>query len=153
LSNIGNVSEDVTLAATTPTGLTVSGLRPMTLAAGQTATETITLTPDASAVLNNTLAATISATYGPPSAPLIASTAVDVLVRSPQAVAVSQAAVAATQANNTDLATNLSELGDNIAQLQATPTDAATCGRATFLLGNLNSLLSADPRLASFVAQ
>jgi uncharacterized repeat protein (TIGR01451 family) len=151
--NVGNVSENVTLAPTTPTDLTVSGLTLMTVAAGKTATETITLTPDASAALNATLAATITATYGPTSAPLTASTEVDVLVRSPQTVAVSQAAVAATQGNNTDLATNLSELGDTFAQLQATPTDAGSSGRAQFLLGNLSDLLSADPGLASFVSQ
>jgi uncharacterized membrane protein len=153
LANVGNVSENVTLAATAPTDLTVRGLSPMSLDRGQTATETITLTPDASATLNDTLAATITVTYGPAAAPMTASTEVDVLVRSPQTVAVSQAAVAATQGNNSDLATNLSSLGDIIAQLQATPTDPGSCGRATFLLGNLSALLGADPGLASFVSQ
>jgi uncharacterized membrane protein len=153
LVNVGNVSENVTLAATAPTDLTVSGLSPMPLDPGKTATETITLTPDASATLNDTLAATITATYGQAGAPLTASTQADVLVRSPQTVAVSQAAVAATQGNNSDLAANLSSLGDIIAQLQATPTDPGSCGRATFLLGNLSALLSADPALASFVSQ
>ena len=66
ITNVGNVAEsNVSLAATTSSGLTLTGLTPVNLAVGQSMTETVTLTPDASTPLNTLLQATITATYGP----------------------------------------------------------------------------------------
>ena len=56
---------NITLTDTLPSGLTLTGLAPVSLAVGQSTTETITLTPDASTPLNSTLEATITATFGP----------------------------------------------------------------------------------------
>src|SRR5579875_1434759 len=152
LVNNGNVSENVTLAATTPAGVTVSGLNPVTLAPGQTTTETITLTPDTSVALNSTLQTTITATFGPTANPQTSTVQVALVVRSPQTVAISQAAGAASSVNS-QLANILSELSDSVSQLQTTPTDAATLQRVQLLLGDLSDLLSADQTLASFVSQ
>jgi uncharacterized membrane protein len=153
LTNDGNVPENVTLAAATPTGLTVSGLTPLTLAVGQTTTETISLTPATTAALNNTLQTTITATFGTTANPQASTAQVALLVRSPQTVAISQATVAASQANNNQLSNVLSELADSVSQLQTTPNDATLLSRVQFLLGNLSTLLSADPALTSFVSQ
>jgi uncharacterized membrane protein len=151
LQNAGNVPENVSLTATTPAGVTLSGLQPFTLAVGQTATETITLTPAAIAALNIDLATTLTATFGPSANPQTATAELDLLVRSAQTVALTQAAIAAGQTSDSQLATTLTELGDTVSLLQATPTDAMLLNRVQFLLGNLSTLLSADPALASFV--
>src|SRR5262249_35249839 len=66
--------------------------------------------------------------------PTVQSIQIPVLVRSPEVVAISQAAIAAGQGTNTQLASTLSDLGDAVASLQAAPTDAALLGRVQFLL-------------------
>ena len=152
LVNSGNVPETVNLAAAVPTGLTASGLTTLTIPAGQSATEILTLTPSATATLNTTLSATITASFGSPSSPQTATAEVDLSVRSAQVVALQQAAGAASGGPDTQLATNLSELTDALVQLQTTPTDPAALSRVQFLLNNLGPLLQADPALASFVA-
>jgi uncharacterized repeat protein (TIGR01451 family) len=149
LQNAGNVSESVTLAATPAAGETITGLTPQTIPAGQSVTETITLTPAANAAVNTTLAATITATYGPSANPQNASTEVDLLVRSAQTVAISQAAIAAGQANENQLAQVLSELADAVAPLQTSTQDPTILGRIEYLLGNLITLLSGDPAVAA----
>ena len=152
LQNNGNVSETVTLAATTPGGLAAGSLTPVTIAPGASQTETLTLTPAAGAPLNQTLAAAITASYGPSGSPLTTGATVDVLVRSAQTVAVSQASIAANSANNPQLSAVLSDLADTLASLQ-TATSGALFAEAVSDLGNLGTLLSADPALASFVQQ
>ena len=56
LENVGNVAASAALTFSTDTGLTLTGLSatPITLAIGQTATETVELTPDADVPLNTT---------------------------------------------------------------------------------------------------
>src|SRR5262249_19296231 len=117
------------------------------------ATETITLSADASAVLNSTLVTTITASYGPTANLQTTTAEIDLLVRSPQVVAINQAAIAAGQGANTQLTTTLSELGDSVSELQSAPSDPDLLSRVQFLLGNLSTLLSADPALVPFVAQ
>jgi hypothetical protein len=68
-SNVGNVPETVALTDTLQTGLSASALTPLTLAVGQTLTETVTLTPASSTPLNTLLQATFTATYGPNGSP------------------------------------------------------------------------------------
>ena len=65
LQNQGNVSENTALDVSLPPGLTASGLSPVSLGVGQSASQTLTLTPAANAPLNTTLTATV--TYGPAS--------------------------------------------------------------------------------------
>ena len=61
ITNAGNVPENgITLTVTTPSGLTLTGLSPVSLAVGQSTTETITLTPAASTPLGSELQTTIS---------------------------------------------------------------------------------------------
>jgi uncharacterized membrane protein len=152
LVNDGNVSETVSLSAATPSGLTAGSLPNLTLAPGASQTETVTLTPDASAPLNQSLEATITASYGPSASPVTTGAVVDLLVRSTQTVAVSQAAVAANSASNTGLTSVLLDLADTLASLQ-TSASAALFAEAQTDLGNLNTLLAIDPALASFTSQ
>jgi uncharacterized membrane protein len=62
LQNVGNVAASAALNFTTDTGLTLTGLSatPIMLAIGQTATETVQLTPASNVPLNSTLAATVN---------------------------------------------------------------------------------------------
>jgi hypothetical protein len=60
LQNVGNTSESEAVLATASPGLTVSGLSsPVALGLGASATQTLTLTPDASTRLNSTLQASL----------------------------------------------------------------------------------------------
>ena len=152
LQNDGNVPETVTLTVATPAGLTAGSLAPITLAVGATQTETLTLTPDSSAPLNQTLATTITASFGPSSEPVTTTDSIDLLVRSAQTVAVSQASIAAGAANNSQLASVLSDLGNTLASLQSA-TSGALFTEAQNDLNNLNTLLNADPALTSLATQ
>jgi uncharacterized membrane protein len=152
LQNDGNVPETVTLSAATPTGISANTLSPLTIAPGATQTETLTLTPAKSATLNQSLATTITATYGPSSAPDTTTDEVDVLVTSAQAAAVSQASIAAGAANNSQLSSVLSDLSSTLASLQAA-TSPALFTEVQNDLSNLSKLLAADPALASFASQ
>jgi hypothetical protein len=62
LENVGNVAASAALTFSTASGLTLTGLSatPITLAIGQTATETVQLTPDAAIPLNTLLQATVN---------------------------------------------------------------------------------------------
>ncbi len=152
LQNDGNVPETVTLTATTPAGVTADSLAPITLAVGATQTETLTLTPDASSPLNQTLATTITASFGPSSTLVTTTDTLDLLVQSAQAAAVSQASIAAGAANNSQLASVLTDLSNTLAMLQS-GTSAALFTEAQNDLNNLNALLTADPALTAFVTQ
>ena len=72
LTNVGNVPENNSRSPRhATTGLTVSRPRlRSSLMPGQSTTETITLTPDASTPLNSMLQATLTATFGPSASPL-----------------------------------------------------------------------------------
>ena len=71
ITNVGNVAENnIDAHRHAAERADVSGLAPVaSLAPGQSTTETITLTPDASTPLNTTLDATITATFGPSASP------------------------------------------------------------------------------------
>ncbi len=155
ITAVGNApASNVTLAINASPGLTVSGLTsPITLNAGDSINQSLTLTPAANAPLNSTLTATITATFGTESAPQTASTQVSLLVRSNETVAVEKAALAAADADNTQLAETLSALGDTLGQLQGTPTDEGLWGRLALQLGNTELLLQANPSLTQFVPQ
>lgn len=60
LQNAGNVSQSIAVETTTPAGLTTSDLGPVTLGAGQSTTESLSLTPAAGTPFNTTLTATVS---------------------------------------------------------------------------------------------
>ncbi len=152
LQNDGNVPETVSLSDTAPTGVTVSGLSSITIAPGATQTETVTVTPASSAALDQTLAITFTATFGPSSSPVTTTAEVDLLVTSAQAAALAQASVAAGAANNSSLASVLSDLGSTLEQLQ-TATSPALFTEAQNDLANLSKLVAADPALAQFSSQ
>ncbi len=152
LTNVGNVAEDnITLTGTLPSGLTLSGLAPVSLAVGQTTTETITLTPDTSTPLNSTLDATITATFGPSASPVTQTAQIPVSVVVPGAAAIADASVAAGQLGNTDLANRLSDLSTALTNLVQNPTSPVYSSQAQASLTALVGLLGADPYVSSLI--
>jgi uncharacterized membrane protein/transglutaminase-like putative cysteine protease len=151
VTNVGNASETVTLAASTSAGLTVSGLQKLTVAAGQSATETISYTPSASTPYNSTLGATITATFGPADAPQTQSVAVSVDVVVPGATAIANAATAAGQLGDGDLAGQLGDLSTALTNLVENPTSAVYQSQAQASLTAVIGLAGSDPYLSTLV--
>ena len=152
ITNAGNVAEsDIALTDTLPTGLVLTGLAPVSLAVGQSTTETITLTPAASTPLNSTLDTTLTATFGPQNSRSTQSLNITVGVAVPGAAAIANASVAAAQLGNTNLANQLSDLSTALTALVENPTSAVDQGQALASLTAVNGLLSADRFLASLV--
>ena len=151
LQDVGNVPETVSLATTLPSGLTASSLSPVTLAVGQTTTETITLTPDASTPLNTFLQATLTATYGPSASPATTTVQIPVHVVVPGALAIAQASVAAGQLGETSLANMLNDLGIALTDLVQNPGDPVAEGQTLADLKDLITQLSADAFLSAYV--
>ena len=117
---------NIALTDTLSSGLTLTGLTPVSLAVGQSTTETITLTPDASTPLNSTLDATITATFGPSASPETQTVQIPVNVVVPGAAAIASAAVAAGQLGNTNLADRLNDLSTALTNLVENPTSRST---------------------------
>ena len=150
ISNAGNLDENsITLSGTTSAGLTLTGLAPVSLAVGQSTTETITLTPIATTPLNSILGATITATYGPSGSPLTQTLDLPVNVVVPGAAAIASAAGAAGQLGNTNLADRLDDLSTALTNLVQNPTSAVYGSQAQASLSAVAGLLSSDPFLAS----
>ena len=153
ITNVGNVPENnIMLAATTSSGLTISGLAPLSLAVGQSATETVTLTPATATPLNSMLQATITATYGPSSAAQTQTLNMVVDVVVPGAAAIANAAVAAQQLNNSGLAGRLQDLSTALTNLVQNPTSPVYKGQALANLTSLISQITNDPFLSGFTA-
>ncbi len=154
LKAVGNVPETVTLTASAGAGLTPGTLPgPITLAVGESKTVALTLTPDADTPLGATLAATVTASFGPASATQTASAPVTVTVHSEATVSIGHAAAAATGADNPQLAAVLAALADTLEQLEIHPTDAPLCARVRVELADAQSLLAATPPVAAFAAR
>ena len=115
---------------------------------GQSTTETITLTPDASTPLNSFLQATLTATYGPSATPLTQTLTIPVQVVVPGADAIGNASLVATQVGNTDLATVLGDLSTALTNLVQNPTSAVDNGQVTADLASIAGQVAADPFLA-----
>lgn len=150
ITNVGNVDENnVTLASTTPDGLTLTGLGTVSLPVGQSVTQTVTLTPDAAIPLNSSLSATIKASFGTPtvSAPKLVIL-LGVVV--PGADAIANASVAAQQLSNPGLANRFNDLSIALTNLVQGPTDPVAKSQALANLDSLISQLTTDPFLSGF---
>ncbi len=151
ITNVGNVPEkNIALTDTLPSGLTLTGLAPISVAVGQSMTETITLTPDPSTPLNTTLDATITATFGSTASPVTQTVQVPVTVVAPGVAAISGASVAAGAAGNASLSARLNDLSIALTTLYQNPTDSVANSQATAALDSLISQVTNDPFLASF---
>jgi uncharacterized repeat protein (TIGR01451 family) len=149
-TNAGNVAENnITLTDTLPSGLALTGLAPVSLAVGQSNTETITLTPSSSTPLNSTLDATVTATFGPSAAPVTQTVNIPVSVAVPGAAAIANASVAAGQLGNTNLANRLSDLSTALTNLVQNPTSEVYMSQSVASLTTVVNLLSTDPYLGS----
>ncbi len=153
ITNVGNVDEDnITLTDTLPSGLTLTGFTPVSLAVGQSTTETITLTPDASTPLNTSLAATITATYGPSASPVTQTADLTVDVAAPGVPALENAAVAAGQLGNSGLANQLNNLATALTNLVGSPTSPVYLGQAQASLTSLISQVTGAPYIGPFAS-
>lgn len=151
LTNVGNVAEDqVTLTTTLPSGLTLTGLAPVSLAVGESKTLTITLTPAASTPLNSLLTATITATFGSSTTPQTQGLRLPVRAVVPGGQAIADASVAAQQLGNDGLVDRLKDLSTALTDLVQDPADAVARGQALANLDSLIGQLVHDPFLAPF---
>jgi hypothetical protein len=152
ITNFGNVEEDnIDLTAALPSGLTISGLAPISaLAPGQSASETVTLTPDVSTPLNSTLDATITATFGPSAAPETQTFVLPVNVVVPGATALANAADAAASIGNTNLGNQLNDLSIALTNLVQNPTSAVYLSQSLAAITSIVSQVTNDPFLASY---
>jgi uncharacterized repeat protein (TIGR01451 family) len=151
LTNAGNVAENnVTLTDALSSGLTLTGLAPVSLGVGRSTTESITLTPSSSTPLNSMLNASITVTFGPSASPLTQSVQIPLTIAAPGATAIANAATAANQLGDTDLATQLSNLSTAITRLIENPTSQVDMSQSVASLDAFVKLLSTDPYLGSF---
>ena len=150
ITNAGNVPENnVALTATLPTGLTLTGLSPVSLLPGQSITQTVTITPAPSTPLNSHLSATITATYGPSASPLTQTLTIPVGVVVPGADAIANAAAAAGKLGNGNLAARLNDLSTALTTLVQAPADPVAKSQTLASLAAVTGLLNADPFLAA----
>jgi large repetitive protein len=149
LQAVGNVPENGTFDLDLPPGLSADGgLSPISLAVGETATQTLRLTPSSSTPLNSTLTATVNADFGAPEPQTLV---IPVRVVVPGADAIAEASVAAGQLGNTDLANRLNDLSSALTNLVQTPTSDVFKSQALANLDSVISLLANDPTLSGFV--
>jgi uncharacterized membrane protein len=149
LQNVGNVPENITLAATLPPGLTAGGLSSVALEVGQSVKETITLTTDAATPYNTTLIATLTATYGLSGSPLTQTIQVPVQVVIPGIQAIHDAGAAATQLGNADLAARLNDLTIALTNLFQEPSSDVFKSQTLASLDSIIGQLAADPYLSA----
>ena len=150
ITNVGNVQDiNVALTDTLTTGLTLTGLAPVTLAVGQSTTETLTLAPDASVAMGSTLDAAITATYGPAGAPLTQVVDIPVTAAIPGAAAIANASVAAGQLGNAPLAERLNDLSAALANLDGDATSQVAMSQTAASLHAVIGMLSTDAYLGS----
>lgn len=155
VKSVGNVAAaNIPLTLQTSTGLTVTGL-PATVSLGLGETKTIPLTLTANSALNNTLTATITASYGKDldGNPYKANASIAVSIRSAETLPIERCAQTAASAQNTQLAQNLASLAEVTTQLQQKPGDAPLCGRLNLLYDQLLALAAVNPGLTALKPQ
>lgn len=146
---VGNVPETITPTANTA-GLTLTGLAPVTLQPGQSATQILTLTPDAGTPLNSTLLAAINATFGPAGSPLTQTLLLPLRVVVPGADAIATASAAARALSDPALAGRLGDLATALTNLVQSPGSAVFQGQALANLDSLVSQITPHPFLSGF---
>jgi len=153
ITNVGNVTEsNISLTSTLPSGLSLTGLYTLTLGAGGSATEYVTLTPSAATPLGGTLQATITATYGPVGSPLTLTLPITVTVEVPGATAIANAAVSAGQLGNANLANRLEELSTDLTNLVQNTASAIYNSQVLADIDAVSAFLGNDPYLTSFLS-
>ncbi|MEW5800649.1 MAG: hypothetical protein AB1847_00960 [bacterium] len=152
LTAVGNVPEEINLNIQLSEGISVSGIiSPVSLNAGDSVIQTLTFIPTADTPLNTILQVTITATYGPPSEPLAATSQLQIQVTAPGALPASNASNAAAQMGRPELSYTLSSLGSTLTELYQVPGSEVYKSRTLALLETLAGQLD-DPLLAPFAA-
>ena len=120
ITGTGNAAATVTLTVVADPNLTVAGIQsPVTVNPGQTVTQSLTLTPSASAPLNSVLNVQITGAFGSPANSQKTTTGMSLSVETAQAVPAASAAPIAAAAGRPDLAASLNLLGGVITALAA----------------------------------
>jgi uncharacterized membrane protein len=155
LQNGGNVTETIHPTAAIPAGLNLPGgffnFFDVTLAPGQSVTETKTATADPKIPLNSTQTVTVTATYGPADSPLTQTVQILVQMVVAGAQYVGDTAIAAAQAGRTDLANRLSDLSTALTNLFLDPTSAIYKSEALANFDSVAAQIADDPFLAENV--
>ena len=155
LQNVGNVTEVVHPTADIPTGLNLPGgffnFSDVTLAPGQSVTETQSRTADPSVALNTTQTVTVTISYGPADAPLTQTVQIPVQIDLPGTQYVGNLAVTAGQLGRTDLADRLRDLSTALTNLFMDPSSAVDKSQALADLDSVISQLADDTFLAGAV--
>ena len=152
LTSVGNVSEDVTLEIDLPEGLTASGLTtPVALDVGESATQTLALTPAGDTPFSSTLVATVTATFGSPENEQTVTSQLRVQVVVPGVLPAANASGAAAKMGRAELANTLNALGGALNNLYQDPSSEIYKSRVLGLLEGLSGQLD-DPLIGSFVA-
>jgi uncharacterized membrane protein len=150
---VGNVAEQLTLQNAASAGLAVSGfVSNVSLNPGASASQNLTLTPDAGVPLGTTLNLVLQGTYGPASMPIVGNAAIEVRVSAPGVDASDGAALNAAFLGNTALAGTLGNLSTALTSLFLNASDSVAQGQ---VIADLNSLLNQldDPIYNSLVAE
>ncbi|MEZ5504340.1 MAG: transglutaminase domain-containing protein, partial [Halioglobus sp.] len=143
---VGNAPVDVGFNLTLPADLALSGLAPVTLSPGETATQTLTLTPSGAASLNSRLVAQVDADVGalPQSLPIMVAVVV------PGAEAAAPAATAAQQLGWSQLAVLLGGFDTLLTNLVGNPANKAFVGQVLTRLEGIIAQLGGHPDIAGF---
>ena len=139
---------DISITGDVSDGLTVTGVSDFTLAAGETTTRTLTLTPAAGLPLNTELGVALDVDFG---GQLSTTINVPLRVVAPSVDATARAAVASRDLGDPNLADRLDELSIALTRLVENPEATWFKSQATTALDTIIDLLGVDPDLNSFV--
>jgi large repetitive protein len=125
IQGVGNAPTSLTLAATVDPNLKLAGLQtPAQVNAGQTITQSLTITPGSSAPLNSSLNVAITGTFGSSTPPQTSIVTIPITIEAKQALTASTTAPPAAAAGRTDIASTLSNLSGAITAVFAGCTPA-----------------------------
>jgi uncharacterized membrane protein len=149
---VGNLPEEVTLAAEVPSSLVLGGLtNSLHLGLDESATLPLSFMPAQDAPLDTNLVVRLVATFGPPSARQTNSIMLLVQVVVPGVVPAANASTAAAQMSRAALAGTLQQLSEDLRHLYGDQTNELYRSRVLADLQGLTRQLD-DPLLAPFVA-
>ncbi|MCA9186314.1 MAG: hypothetical protein KDA99_11870 [Planctomycetales bacterium] len=145
---VGNVDEQVQVTGTASSGLTLSGVSNITVAAGDAQTLVLTVIPDAGVPLNSRLAVNLQTSFGAPESQTLE---IPVVIAVPGADAIVDAADAAELLGNIDLRDRLNDLVVSLTNLVQQPDRTDYRVQTDASLSSIMSLLAADRIFAPYV--
>ncbi|WP_019866566.1 PKD domain-containing protein [Methylovulum miyakonense] len=151
IGSTGNASEQITLKATIPSGLHVTGL-PASLAlnAGETKQLPLTVKVDTGIAIGQSFDVVLTGDLAGTSPAIQQTATLHVDVRSAQGVAIDNSIVQASVGGNNQLPGVLTDLRNTLDQWKGDPNNKSLCERARLALDNIYKVASGDPLLSNF---